>query len=41
MVRLKGNENSWGLIAKIFHWTIALLLFWQVGTGISLHNMEF
>ena len=41
MIRLKGNENSWGLIAKIFHWTIALLLFWQVGTGISLHNMEF
>ena len=41
MVRLKGNENSWGLIAKIFHWAIALLLFWQVGTGISLHNMEF
>ena len=41
MVRLKGNENSWGLIAKTFHWTIAFLLFWQVGTGISLHNMEF
>ena len=41
MIRLKGSENSWGLLAKIFHWAIAFLLFWQVGTGISLHNMEF
>ena len=41
MVDFKGTNTSWGLIAKIFHWSIALLLFWQVATGISLHNMEF
>ena len=41
MVNFKGTNTSWGLIAKIFHWSIALLLFWQVTTGISLHNMEF
>ena len=41
MVNFKGTKTSWGLIAKIFHWSIALLLFWQVTTGISLHNMEF
>ena len=41
MVSFKGTKTSWGLIAKIFHWSIALLLFWQVATGISLHNMEF
>ena len=41
MVRLKGNENSWGLIAKTFHWLLALLLIWQIFTGFNLHNMEF
>ena len=41
MIYFKGTDTSWGLIAKIFHWSIALLLFWQVSTGISLHNMEF
>ena len=41
MIKLKGTRSSWGLLAKIFHWSIAILLFWQVGTGISLHNMEF
>ena len=41
MLNFKGTKSSWGLIAKLFHWSIALLLFWQVATGISLHNMEF
>ncbi len=41
MEGFKGTNTSWGLIAKIFHWSIAFLLFWQVTTGISLHNMEF
>ena len=41
MVNFKGTKTSWGLIAMLFHWSIALLLFWQVATGISLHNMEF
>ena len=41
MVEFKGTKTSWGLVAKLFHWSLALLLFWQVATGISLHNMEF
>ena len=41
MVEFKGTKSSWGLVAKLFHWSLALLLFWQVATGISLHNMEF
>ncbi len=41
MINFRGSKTSWGLVAKLFHWSIALLLFWQVGTGISLHNMEF
>ena len=41
MVQLKASENSWGLIAKIFHWFLAVLLIWQIFTGFNLHNMEF
>ena len=41
MIYYKGTDTSWGVVAKTFHWLIALLLFWQVATGISLHNMEF
>ena len=41
MVEFKGTKSSWGLVAKLFHWLLAILLFWQVATGISLHNMEF
>ena len=41
MVEFKGTKSSWGIVAKLFHWSLALLLFWQVATGISLHNMEF
>ena len=41
MVEIKGTKTSWGIVAKIFHWSLALLLFWQVATGLSLHNMEF
>ncbi len=41
MVEFKGTKSSWGTIAKLFHWVLALLLFWQVATGITLHNIEF
>ena len=41
MMKLKASANSWGLIAKIFHWFLAILLIWQIFTGFSLHNMEF
>jgi cytochrome b561 len=37
----KGSENSWGLVAKLFHWVIAILVFFQVAAGINLHFMEF
>ena len=37
----RGSENSWGLIAKIFHWLVALLILWQLFTGFSLSNLEF
>ena len=41
MIRLKGNENSWGLIAKIFHWMVAILIIWQLFTGFNLSTLEF
>ena len=41
MIKLKASANSWGLIAKIFHWFLAVLLIWQIFTGFNLHNMEF
>ena len=41
MVNFKATQNSWGLIAKIFHWFLAVLLIWQIFTGFNLHNMEF
>ena len=41
MKSLKATQHSWGSIAKIFHWALALLLIWQIFTGFSLHNMEF
>ena len=37
----KGSENSWGLIAKIFHWLVALLIIWQLFTGFNLSILEF
>ncbi|MBT5011446.1 MAG: hypothetical protein HON00_00400 [Flavobacteriaceae bacterium] len=41
MKNLKATQNSWGLLAKIFHWLLAILLIWQIFTGFNLHNMEF
>ena len=37
----KGTENSWGIIAKIFHWIVALLIIWQLFTGFNLSTLEF
>ena len=36
-----GSENSWGLIDKVFHWIIALLIIWQLFTGFNLSTLEF
>ena len=41
MRNIKATQNSWGLIAKIFHWLLAVLLIFQIFTGFNLHNMEF
>ena len=30
---LRNTENSWGAPAKLFHWTIAALIFVQIGLG--------
>ena len=38
---LKATNNSYGSIAKIFHWVFAIVILWQLFTGINLHNMEF
>ena len=37
----KGSKNSWGLVAKIFHWVVALLVIWQLFTGFNLSTLEF
>ena len=37
----KSSENSWGVIAKIFHWVVALLIIWQLFTGFNLSTLEF
>ena len=37
----KGSANSWGLIAKIFHWIVAILIIWQLFTGFNLSTLEF
>ncbi len=38
---LRANSQDYGLIAKLFHWLLVLVIFWQLFTGINLHNMEF
>ena len=37
----KGSKNSWGLVSKIFHWVVALLIIWQLFTGFNLSTSEF
>ena len=37
----KGSEKSWGLVAKIFHWLVAVLIIWQLFTGFNLITLEF
>ena len=41
MVEFKGTKSSWGLVAKLFHWSLALLLFWQVATGLAFITWNF
>ena len=39
MEDIKGSNNSWGLIAKIFHWVLAVFILSQIFFGINLHYM--
>jgi cytochrome b561 len=38
---LKASNNDYGVIAKAFHWVFTVVIFWQLFTGLNLHNMEF
>ena len=40
MINLKGSQNSWGLVAKTFHWVMAAFILLQVFFGINLHFMN-
>lgn len=40
MENLKGSNNSWGLIAKVFHWALAIFILSQIFFGINLHFMS-
>ena len=40
MENLKGSNYSWGLIAKIFHWGLAVFILFQILIGINLHFMD-
>ncbi|PPR46749.1 MAG: hypothetical protein CFH19_01039 [Alphaproteobacteria bacterium MarineAlpha5_Bin9] len=40
-IKLKGNQNSWGLVAIFSHWIIAFLLLIQFTSGIRLSTMNF
>ena len=37
----KGSKHSWGLIAKSFHWVVAIMVIWQLFTGFNLSIMDF
>jgi cytochrome b561 len=39
-IMLKASPDSYGLIAKLFHWVLALVILWQLFTGINLNQME-
>jgi cytochrome b561 len=34
-VGLANTAESWGALAKFFHWTVAVLIFAQVGLGVA------
>ena len=37
---LKGNKESWGVLAKIFHWSMAIFVIFQICIGINLHYLH-
>jgi len=38
---MKATSSDYGLIAKLFHWILAVVILWQLFTGINLSTMEF
>ena len=38
---MKATSSDYGLIAKLFHWILAIVILWQLFTGINLSTMEF
>tara|TARA_Y100000590_G_scaffold459075_1_gene615174 strand:+ start:2457 stop:3029 length:573 start_codon:yes stop_codon:yes gene_type:complete len=41
IVKYKGSNDTWGLIAISFHWVLAILLFIQFASGIRLSTLNF
>ena len=39
--KYKGSSNTWGLVAIILHWVLAILLFFQFASGIRLSTLNF
>ena len=39
IVKYKGSNDTWGLIAISFHWVLAILLFIQFASGIRLSTL--
>lgn len=38
-MRLRNSPDSWGIIAQAFHWTIAALVFLQIGIGVYVDDL--
>ena len=39
-MRFKNTENAYGLIAKLFHWSMALIILGLLSLGFYMANME-
>ena len=40
-MKFQNNKQSYGLLAKIFHWLTFFILIVQLPLGIYLNNLEF
>tara|TARA_B100000029_G_C17583070_1_gene960263 strand:+ start:1906 stop:2478 length:573 start_codon:yes stop_codon:yes gene_type:complete len=39
--KYRGSKDTWGLVAILFHWILAILLFIQFASGIRLSTLNF
>jgi cytochrome b561 len=37
-MRALSTERSWGWVARVLHWTMAVVIFWQLGLGTYMAN---